>query len=748
MTKRAEQPVRGRTAGRRTTGVRSAVAALALGSLSVTMMVTPATSAPTEPDDAAAEAEFTEDVIFERGQDGYFCFRIPALVETNDGTLLAFAEGRRSSGCDDSGDIDTVLRRSHDGGQTWGPIEVVFDAGVDTIGGPKPIVDAETGRIVLITTHNPALNHNLRTPYLQYSEDDGVTWSEPENIKDDIMDPSWLKWFAVGPGGGLQLEHGPHAGRMVIGLNHEGYIFGSESHETGASLAYSDDGGLTWQRGAQADFVPEELKPQELSLAELPDGQILVSAREQHGSAEGNRAFATSSDGGESFDGTFETDPDLATPVSQGAITSFVDTEGRDRVLYSGESHPRARMVLSVRSSFDGGDTWQTWDEGRVVNWGNAAYSDLLVRSDNSLALIYETGEEDAYQEIRVARFNGEYLDAPNEDAPGVIEHPAGPTTPDLSPRENTAYVRGGPDIVDGVHDSALEFDLAPDDGDVDDRVDVPFGPAVDLDDSDFTISTWFRYGEEDHDQVLVWAYHMGSGLPGLWVRGEPGSDRIRAMLGTETGDLTLTTDGAYNDQQWHHLVMTRDAETVQLWVDGERAAEGATPQGSITRGGELIGIDGFFFGQRLDGINRLAGAMDDVRVYDVALSSEEIDALASGEMVLAADDSLRLHLPFDEIDDEGGSSEPVDPAEALAGLADSLAEYVESGDVAGSIAHRLTRAVQQAQRHVDGDRSRAGLSALQRFVRDLEAPSNVEAVTAAARADLLDQVAGIIDAW
>src|SRR5699024_3642328 len=126
---------------------------------------------------------------------------------------------------------------------------------------------------------------------------------------DDIMDPSWQKWFAVGPGGGLQLEHGPHAGRMVIGLNHEGYIFGSESHETGASLAYSDDGGLTWQRGAQADFVPEELKPQELSLAELPDGQILVSAREQHGSAEGNRAFATSSDGGESFDGTFETDP-------------------------------------------------------------------------------------------------------------------------------------------------------------------------------------------------------------------------------------------------------------------------------------------------------------------------------------------------------------------------------------------------------------------------------------------------------
>ena len=727
------------------TGVRSAIAALALGALGVTMALTPAAGAPADPGAVADEAEFDEDVLFERGQDGYFCFRIPAIVETNDGTLLAFAEGRRDTGCDDSGNIDTVLRRSHDGGHTWGPVEVVFDAGVDTAGNPTPVVDAETGRIALITTHNPALNHNLRTPYLQYSEDDGVTWSDPEDIGEDITDPSWEKWFATGPGAGLQLEHGPDAGRMVIGMNHEGYIFGSESYETGASLAYSDDGGLTWQHGAQADFDPDELKPQELSLAELPDGQILVSAREQHGSAEGTRAFATSSDGGESFDGTFENDPDLATPVSQGAITSFVDDQGRDRVLYAGESHPRARMVLSVRSSFDGGQTWQTPQEGRVVNWGNAAYSDLLVRSDSTLALLYETGEEDAYQEIRLARFNSAYLDAPNEEAPGVIEHPAGPTTPDVSQNENTAYVRGEPHVVDGVHDSALELDLAPGEGDLDDRIDVPYGPDVDLDDSDFTYSTWFRYGEESHDQVLMWAYHMGSGLPGLWVRAEPGSDRIRAMLGTETGDLTLTTDSAYDDQEWHHLAMTRSAEMVQLWIDGEQVAEGATPPGSITRGGELLGIDGFFFGQRLDGVNRLAGALDDVRLYDAALDGEEVSALADGETSLGVDDNLVLHLPLDEVDDEAGST---DPAAALTALEDSLGEYVASGDVEGSIANRLTGAVEQAQRHVQGDRARAGLSAVQRFVRDLENPNPADAVTESARADLLEQAAAVIDAW
>ncbi|WP_168211716.1 sialidase family protein [Ruania zhangjianzhongii] len=712
------------------------------------MAVTPATGAPvepTDPGDAAEEVEFAEDVIFERGEDGYFCFRIPAVVETNDGTLLAFAEGRRSSGCDDSGDIDTVLRRSQDGGDTWGPIEVVFDAGVDTAGNPTPVVDSDSGRIALITTHNPALNHNLRTPYLQYSEDDGATWSEPEDIGDDITDPDWEKWLATGPGAGIQLDHGPHAGRMVIGMNHEGYIFGSESHQTGASLAYSDDGGLTWQHGAEADLDPAELKPQELTLAELPDGQILVSGRDQHGAAEGTRAFTTSSDGGESFDGAFENDPDLQTPVSQGSMTSFVDADGTERVLFSGGSHPRSRVVLSVRSSFDGGATWQTWDEGRVVNWGNAGYSDLLAVSDGTLALAYETGEEDAYREIRVARFNSAYLDSANEEAPGVIEHPPGPTTPDVSPRENTAYVRGEPHIVDGVHESAFEFDLAAGDGDFDDRVDVPYGPDVDLDDSDFTISTWFRYGEESHDQTLVWAYHMGSGLPGLWIRAEPGSDRVRAMLGTETGDLTLTTEGAYNDQEWHHLAMTRTADTVQLWVDGEVAAEGSAPQGSITRGGELLGIDGFFFGQRLDGVNRLAGAMDDVRIYDVALGTQQIGALADGETGLDAEEDLRLHLPFDEVTD---GDEPSDPTERLTRLADAVTEYVAAGDIEGPVVNRLTRAVEQAQRHWENDRSRPGIRALERFVRGLENPNNSDAVTEAASIDLRDQATAVIDNW
>lgn len=643
---------------RRRTGIRSGIVGMVVA-LS-TLLALPGAFGNTS--DASEESEFTETVIYERGQAGYFCFRIPAIVQTEPGTLLAFAEARKDS-CGDSGDIDTVVRRSDDAGATWGPIEIVHDAGSGTAGNPTPVVDAESGRIALITTYNPATNHNLRIPFLQLSQDDGHTWSEPEDISGEISDPTWQKWLATGPGAGIQLTAGPHAGRMVIGMNHEGYLRGGkEDYFSGANLAYSDDGGLTWTRGAIDQPSPSYLKPQELNLAELPDGRILISARDQHGSAPGNRALTTSSDGGESFDAPFETNPDLDTPVSQGAITSFVDSNGNDRVLFTSASHPRTRKVMSIRSSFDNGQNWQTWNQGRVVNWGNAGYSDIAAFSDGSLGMVYETGKEDPYRQIRFAHFNTAYLEGPKEPAPGIVVHPPGPRTPDLSPSAQVAYVRGEPEVVPGVHGNAVEFNSKPGDEGLDDRVDIPYSSEIDLKDSDFTISTWFRYGDVNRDQTLVWGYHMGSGLPGLWVRAEPQRNRIRALLGTETGDGSLQSSDSYNDLMWHHLAFTRSQGTIDLWIDGELAAKDTAPAGSITRDGELLGIDGFFLGQRLDGVNQLSGALDDFRIYTRGLSESEIVALAGGSYLLDTDDDLLLHLPLDHIDNTAPDPSP-DPS-------------------------------------------------------------------------------------
>lgn len=169
-------------------------------------------------------------ILFKASQEqGYSCFRIPAVVKTVRGTLLAFAEGRRHD-CGDAGDIDLVLKRSTDGGRTWGPLQVINHGNGDTHGNPAPIVDRRTGRIVLAETYNKGRGDGLscdvpcdRTPHLQYSDDDGATWSTPRDLTTAIRPPQWNSWYATGPVHGIQLTRGRHAGRLVFGINSESF---------------------------------------------------------------------------------------------------------------------------------------------------------------------------------------------------------------------------------------------------------------------------------------------------------------------------------------------------------------------------------------------------------------------------------------------------------------------------------------------------------------------------------------------
>ena len=96
--------------------------------------------------------------IYKPGEAGYSCFRIPAMIASRKGTLLAFAEGRKND-CGDSGDIDLVLRRSNDGGKTWSPIQVAWSDSTNTCGNPVPIEDMSTGKIWLISTWNNGQDH-------------------------------------------------------------------------------------------------------------------------------------------------------------------------------------------------------------------------------------------------------------------------------------------------------------------------------------------------------------------------------------------------------------------------------------------------------------------------------------------------------------------------------------------------------------------------------------------------------------
>ncbi len=587
----------------------------------------------------ASPAPFVdEQVVFAQRQFGYNCFRIPAVVRATNGDVLAFAEGRVKD-CGDDEDIDLVLRRSTDGGRTFGPLQVVSEGNGTTHGNPVPIVDRRTGRVVLVSTHNgaaPCPNGCDRDPWVQYSDDHGATWSPARELTEGKR-PEWNFWYATGPMHGIQLERGPHAGRLVVGANFETYD-GVGKHVYGTHLLYSDDSGLTWQIGAETSRDDGSVIAQEVTVTELNDGRIYALARER-GTDRGSRAFATSSDGGETFDHPFRTLPDLVMPDVQASLLRF----SPGRLLLSAPAHDSAREVMTVKSSYDEARSFTPWYRGKVFWWGPTAYSDLVRLDGDEAALMYEAGVATPYESIRFARFNEAYLATPNGTPPGIPAPPEqGPTTPDTSPYRNDTFVRGGAGVTDGRFGNALRLDG------VDDRVEVPFDESIDLGADDFTLAAWIRYGETTKQHSIFWAYRTGSGTtPQVWLRAEPASNRLRSLLIVDRFTVTVQSTQAYNDNQWHHVVLQRRKGTFALVVDGVVVSSATAPPGSVTAG-KQFGVQGIHIGQRVDGVDRFNGSIDEVRVYRRALSTDELTDVRDHNTPIGG--RLGLNLPLEAV--------------------------------------------------------------------------------------------------
>ena len=222
-------------------------------------------------DDAAGLEQV---VVFRAGEAGYHTFRIPAIVRTRGGDLLAFAEGRRNAAAD-AGDIDLVARRSTDGGRTWSPLQVIGDDGADTFGNPCVVVDRETGTMWLfvIRTTGSDKEHaiiagqsrSLPKPWVLSSTDEGRSWSAPRDLTAVLKGPDWT-WYSLGPGIGIQTRDG----RLVIPGNHA--IAGSGVHRS--HLVYSEDHGKSWHLGASAADGTNESQ-----VVELSDGRLLQNMR-------------------------------------------------------------------------------------------------------------------------------------------------------------------------------------------------------------------------------------------------------------------------------------------------------------------------------------------------------------------------------------------------------------------------------------------------------------------------------------
>ncbi|MGX1565136.1 exo-alpha-sialidase [Streptomyces sp. NPDC055506] len=603
--------------------------------LAAAALLAPALPAQARP--ATALPEFEQQVLFKASQDpGYACFRIPAIVRTTSGTLLAFAEGRVLN-CGDAADIDIVLKRSTDGGRTWGPLQVVTEGAGDTHGNPAPLVDRKTGRILLAETYNTgrtdAGNCTVpcdRTPHLQHSDDDGRTWSKPRDLSDQILPAHWNSWYATGPVHGIQLTHGKHAGRLVFGVNTETWD-GSRVTANHAALIVSDDGGDHWRVGATDSWPIAQdgtfrQKPSEVTLTERTDGAVLVSGREQDGTDLGHRAQTLSRDGGDSFATPFRDLPDLYTPQVQGATVRL-----GDRLLLSAPADPDRRRTMMVRSSYDGGHTWDSVDRGTVVTTDWSGYSDMAAVNGTTVGLLYEGGAVDARDEIRFARFTEDWLKP---------RRGPDPTTRDAASAATPAAVLGGAARTTGVRGGALSFDGT------DDAVRLPYRSRLPLGEGDFTASLFFRYTATTGEQPFLWMGGIGSTQPQIWLRGEPASNRVRGLITTRSGASTVRsasvwTDGAHNDGRWHHLALRRGAGKLTLFLDGAPLTTTDVP-GSVSRNSPF----GVHIGQRMDSRAYLSGAVDDVHVWNRALSDEE---LASGAAKAAAGGTV-LWLPMDQV--------------------------------------------------------------------------------------------------
>lgn len=353
---------------------------------------------------------------FKSGTNGYHTFRIPAMVVSNLGTIIAAADGRLTTSADLPAAIDCIVRRSTDRGDTWGPHIVVADYGTDTIdtdvypilgdttprtrtsaSDPALLVDRTNGRIwILYDNGSPTSYAGFgRTIKLEmrHSDDDGLTWSPRIDVEADNpgIRPAGTAEFIAGPGNGIQLERGPHAGRLIFPV----YWYRSDNHST---LIISDDHGTTWRRGGRCGSGVGEVQ-----IVECVNGDLLASMRPS-GAGAGYRWFSRSTDGGDTWSALFRFDATSPTPVPdptcQGSIFRLSTTAESDanRLIHASPASTSSRVAMTLRMSRDEGASWPV---ARRVYAGGSAYSALARLPDGDIALLFE---KDGYQSIDFVR--------------------------------------------------------------------------------------------------------------------------------------------------------------------------------------------------------------------------------------------------------------------------------------------------------------------------------------------------------
>lgn len=332
--------------------------------------------------------------LYKAGDNGYACFRIPAVVRTTKGAILAFAEARKNN-CGDAGDVDLVMRRSGDGGKTWSPLMVIWDDGSNTCGNPAPVLDEKTGTIILLATWNLGTDHesdiiaqksqDTRRVFLLSSSDGGLNWSKAREITANVKLPEWT-WYATGPCNGIQLRSGKYKGRLVVPCDH--IEVGTKKYFSHA--IFSDDGGANWTLGSS---TPTD-EVNECTVAELKKGQLLLNMRNYN--SKRYRQTSLSIDGGMSWS-ALQQDSSLPEPVCQASLIRLWQAGHKPVLAFSNPATQKKRERMTIKWSYDQG---KTWPKSLLIYAGPAAYSNLVELAAKKIGLLFEAGIKSAYEGI------------------------------------------------------------------------------------------------------------------------------------------------------------------------------------------------------------------------------------------------------------------------------------------------------------------------------------------------------------
>lgn len=371
------------------------------------------------------------------GVAGFKCHRIPALTTATNGWIIAAWDGRPET-CQDAPQANSIVYRiSKDGGKSWTPIQTALAGtpGANKVGFSDPsfVVDRTTGTIFLFSVKSFDAGlfqsqlgtdpnaRNILHAHVVESHDNGQTWVNPRTITDQVTqghDDQWFTRFASS-GEGIQLRYGAHAGRLI----QQYAVANAGSTSLMAVSVYSDDHGATWKPGAPSEGSADENK-----VVELSDGRLLLNSRTQ-GTA-GQRLEAISYDGGQTW-GPFRHNWDLTDPRNNASIIRAYPNapqgSARARVLlFSNADSSTARANGTIRVSYDDGFTW---NEGKVFESGDMAYSTLHALNDGTWGLLYETG---GYKNIDFMRVDAAYLGLTD---PGEDVAPTPKPTPSVDPQ-------------------------------------------------------------------------------------------------------------------------------------------------------------------------------------------------------------------------------------------------------------------------------------------------------------------------